>query len=334
MLDKKNFIGLLICIFIASFAILINHAMQKVFNNNIIDALLIAMILGIIMRPFLTTMKIKNGTDFTAKYILELGIVLLGFSMNFNHFTDNGLKILILVFIITIICFASIFFVAQKIFKMSSNLSILLATGNSICGNSAIIAIAPIIKATSSEIAIAIGFSAVIGIIQVIIFPILFTFSSFSYYQYGIITGMSIYAVPQVIAASFIVSTESGLIATQIKLLRILLLGPVALLLSFVKNKEKNKNGINFSFKFLPWFIIGFIITAFIANLNLISNSYIVLSKNISSILFIIAMSAIGIKIDTSELRLVIWKVIIIVIFAVALLTIMSISFSNILLLK
>ena len=334
MLDKKIFIGLLICIFITSFAILINHIMQKIFNNNVIDTLIIAMILGIVMRPFFSTMQIKNGVDFTAKYILELGIVLLGFSMNFNHFTDNGFKILTLVFFTTIICFISIFFVSQKIFKMSSNLSILLATGNSICGNSAIIAIAPIIKATSSEIAIAIGFSAAIGIIQVIIFPILFTFSPFSYYQYGIIAGMSIYAVPQVIAASFIVSSESGLIATQVKLLRILLLGPVALLLSFAKNKHKNKNGINFSFKFLPWFIIGFIITSFIANLNLISNSYIVLSKNISSILFIIAMSAIGIKIDTSELRLVIWKIVIIVIFGIVLLTIMSIIFSNILLLK
>ena len=82
---------------------------------------------------------------------------------------------------------------------------------------------ASVIKSPSSHVASAISFSATIGLLQVIFLPFLFVIISITEFQYGIIAGLSVYAVPQVVAASFVVGSEAGLIATQVKLLRVLI---------------------------------------------------------------------------------------------------------------
>ena len=318
LFNNKFLKGFMLCLVIAIIAIFIQNLLQRNFTKNIVDQLLIAMIIGFLIKQRFSLKHFTSGINFSSKYVLEIGIVLLGFSMNFTHITSNGLSLLFLILIATLLSFALIVLLARKIFNMSSNLSILLATGNSICGNSAIVAIAPIIKATPSEIGIAIGFSAICGAIQIIIFPLLFPVTSLSFYQYGIIVGISVYSIPQVIAASFAVNNISGMIATQVKLIRILFLGPLALLISYVKHKDTGlkRESISTAYIFLPWFIMGFIFAAIIANTINIPNILLIYSKNISSFFFIIALAAIGLKIELSEIQQVASQVMIIVIFA------------------
>ena len=97
-----------------------------------------------------------------------------------------------------------------------------------------------------------------------------------------------------------------------------LFLGPLALLISYVKYKDTGlkKDRISSMSMFLPWFIVGFIFTAMIANTTNIPNILLIYSKNISSFFFIIALAAIGLKIELSEIKQVAWQVMIIVIFA------------------
>ena len=56
---------------------------------------------------------------------------------------------------------------------LSARLSILIACGNSICGNSAIAAVAPVIGATSDEVASSISFTAILGVVMVLGLPLL-----------------------------------------------------------------------------------------------------------------------------------------------------------------
>ena len=74
-----------------------------------------------------------------------------------------------------------------------------------------------VIKSPSNHVASAIKFSAAIGLIQVIFLPILFTVMSITEFNMGY-CWLSVYAVPQVVAASFVIGNEAGLIATQVKL--------------------------------------------------------------------------------------------------------------------
>jgi uncharacterized membrane protein YadS len=108
-------------------------------------------------------------------------------------------------------------------------MSILIACGNSICGNSAIAAVAPVIGADGDDIAASISFTAVLGVVVVLTLPLLVPILQLSLTQYGVLAGLTVYAVPQVLAATLPIGALSNQVGTVIKLVRVLMLGPVVL---------------------------------------------------------------------------------------------------------
>ena len=115
---------------------------------------------------------------------------------------------------------------------LNPRLATLIACGNAICGNSAIAAVAPVIGAEREDVASSIAFTAVLGVVVVLGLPLLGRCWA-THYQYGVLAGMTVYAVPQVLAATFPVSALSGEVGTLVKLVRVLLLGPVVVFFSF-----------------------------------------------------------------------------------------------------
>jgi uncharacterized integral membrane protein (TIGR00698 family) len=116
---------------------------------------------------------------------------------------------------------------------------ILIACGNSICGNSAIVAVAPIIGATSDEVASSIAFTAVLGVVVVLTLPLLVPILELSLTQYGVLAGLTVYAVPQVLAATLPIGALSNQVGTVVKLVRVLMLGPVVLGLSLLTRRAR-----------------------------------------------------------------------------------------------
>ena len=113
-------------------------------------------------------------------------------------------------------------------------MAILIACGNSICGNSAIAAVAPVIGAHSDDVAASISFTAVLGVIVVLTLPLLVPVLQLSLTQYGVLAGLTVYAVPQVLAATLPIGALSNQVGTVVKLVRVLMLGPVVLGLSLL----------------------------------------------------------------------------------------------------
>ena len=81
-------------------------------------------------------------------------------------------------------------------------MAILVACGNAICGNSAIAAVAPVIGADSKDVAAVIAFTAVLGVLMVLGLPLFVPLAGLSRHQYGVLAGLTVYAVPQVLAAT------------------------------------------------------------------------------------------------------------------------------------
>jgi len=120
---------------------------------------------------------------------------------------------------------------------LPQRISILIACGNSICGNSAIAAVAPIIGADSDDVASSIAFTAILGVVVVLALPLLIPLLYLSQSQYGVLAGLTVYAVPQVLAATLPISPVSAQLGTMVKLMRVLMLGPVVVLLSLLLPK-------------------------------------------------------------------------------------------------
>jgi uncharacterized integral membrane protein (TIGR00698 family) len=187
---------------------------------------------------------------------------------------------------------------------VAPRLAILVAVGNAICGNSAIAAVAPVIGAAKQEVASAIALTAVIGVCLVIGLPLLIPVLGLDHYQYGVLAGMSVYAVPQVVAASFPVSQLAGQVATLVKLIRILLLGPVVVLFAVgARRTGQVTDGRKGWSAYVPWFVIGFAVLAVVRNSGLLPTPVVGMARDTTSALMTVAMAGLGYGVWLGDVR-------------------------------
>jgi uncharacterized integral membrane protein (TIGR00698 family) len=301
----KQIPGVLLSIIIAVLAVLLQALEVTAFGQPIIEGLVIAILLGMIVRTFWQMPEpLLPGIGFSAKQVLEFAIVLLGVSIDLPSLLKAGP---IMLLSIVMVVFIGIFASTQigRLFGLNRKLAILVACGNSICGNSAIAAVAPVIGADKKDVASSIALTAVLGVVVVLTLPLLIHLVSLSFYQYGVLAGMTVYAVPQVLAATYPISTISGDVGTLVKLVRVLLLGPVVLFFAVrFRDTSDTAQSAKFSLsRFVPWFIIGFILLAVARSVGAIPGSVADPLREVSRQLTVVAMAALGLGVDIRALH-------------------------------
>lgn len=263
----------------------------------LIEGLVIAILLGMLWRTFVGLRANQTaGVKFTAKQVLEFAIVLLGAGVDLPALLKAGPGLLLAIVLLVLIGITASLMIGRLI-GLNPKLATLVAVGNSICGNSAIAAVAPVIGASAADVASAIALTAVLGVVVVITLPLLIGLFSLSLYQYGVLAGMSVYAVPQVVAASFAVSPLSGQIGTLVKLVRVLMLGPVVLFFS-LRNGEREAGSRIAITRYVPWFIIGFVLMAALRSFGLLPVPLADALRTASTWLTVAAMAALGLEVD------------------------------------
>jgi uncharacterized integral membrane protein (TIGR00698 family) len=297
--------GIALSAAVAALAWVLAKGEESLFTYAVIEAVVLALLIGMVIRTFWTPPeRFAPGISFTAKPLLEFGIVLLGASLDLRTLEDAGGRLLITILLTTGAALGAGILLGRRA-GLSSRLAILVAVGNAICGNSAIAAMAPIIKAKKDEVAAAIALTALLGVGIVIALPALKPLADLNDEQYGILAGLSVYAVPQVLAATFPVSTVSGQIGTLVKLTRVLLLGPiVALFAVLYRDPADSTASTGFSLRrYVPWFVTGFILTAFLRTAGVIPDDLGGHAQNVSRLITIAAMAALGFGVDIRVIR-------------------------------
>ena len=191
--------------------------------------------------------------------------------------------------------------------RLPHRMAVLIACGNSICGNSAIAAVASIIGATGREVASAIAFTAILGVVVVLALPLLVPVLDLSAKQYGVLAGLTVYAVPQVLAATTPFGSLSMQVGTLVKLLRVLMLGPIVLLLSVGMRRNAGADPVRTGVpwrpgRFIPWFITGFLLAAVLHSIGLVPQYALKSLQLIAGLLTTVAMAALGLGVDLRAL--------------------------------
>jgi len=265
----------------------------------LIGSVAIAILIGLLVNNiFLNKIEVfKSGISFSEKQLLSYAIILLGASLDFNSMSfltiDKILIILVMIFISIFFCY-----LIGKLIGLPKNLSLLLGMGNGVCGSSAIAGASKVIDTDENEVGISITIVNILGALSIFVLPYILNnfFSYLTDQQSGFIIGSTVQAVGQVTAAGFIINYNVGEYAILIKMIRIIMLGPLLLLLNFLPFKKSlNKTNQFFS---IPFFVIGFLIMAMLASFNLIPDNILLLLTKISKFLFIVAMAGIGLKIS------------------------------------
>jgi uncharacterized integral membrane protein (TIGR00698 family) len=273
----------------------------------------LAILIGAIVRTiWLPGSRWKSGIDFSAKLVLEIAVVLLGASVSAATIMSAGWPLLIS--ILAIVAGAiTLSFVVGRMLGLSKRLAMLVACGNSICGNSAIAAVAPVIGADGDDVASSIAFTAVLGVLVVLLLPLIGAILQMTEVAYGALAGLTVYAVPQVIAAAAPIGPKAVQIGTLVKLIRVLMLGPVCLVLSLCAAKlreetdepaphvaagDRPRPGRPALHQLVPWFIIGFLVMVMMRSADLVPARALVPIGNAATILTVISMAALGLGVD------------------------------------
>ena len=285
-----------------------------------ISTVLIAILLGILMgNAFTPRPGMMIGLDFTQQYILKLGIIFLGIRLSFADFIKFGSIAIPLI----IICIIGVLILIKLLIKkvpISSKMSYLIAIGTSVCGATAIVATAPVINAKKSEVAYAIANITLFGVIAMLLYPYFaeWYFDNESL-NAGLFLGTSIHETSQVAAAGLIYdqqfnSPETLNVATVTKLIRNTFLVILIPLFAFLYNRGELKGQKYSILSIFPYFVLGFIGMIIVRNLgdqffstdnsnHEIWINLIGYLKILATVFLTMAMAAVGISINLSELK-------------------------------
>ena len=311
-MSKNTIMGIIICALTALLSIQIsNYIGIELLNleKSPISPIIIAIIVGSVVSNSVKIIhNFADGFTFSIKYLLKLGIIFLGIRLSVSDILLYGSQGLIVI----IPCIAiSIFIVKclRSYFNVSDNLSLLIAVGTSICGATAIVALAPAINAKKEEISYAIANITVFGLIAMFLYPLLgFIVFYDNSLAVGLFLGTSIHETAQVAGSGMIYAEQYANpsvldIATVIKLVRNTMMVMVIPLLAYLAKKDSNQNNkINIGSIF-PYFIIGFLAFGMIRTIgdhfeyqigSELWNNFIHFIKYSAELLLIIAMSAVG----------------------------------------
>ena len=321
--STKIFPGVVLALIFCLFSQGINNLIGiEIFGTtkSPISTVMIAIILGIIMgNAFTPRPGMMLGLDFTQQYILKLGIIFLGIRLSFGEFLKFGTVAIPLI----IVCIISVLILIKLLIKkvpISSKMSYLIAIGTSVCGATAIVATAPVIDARKSEVAYAIANITLFGVISMLVYPY---FAEWYFYgepmHAGLFLGTAIHETSQVAAAGLIYdqqfnSPETLNVATVTKLIRNTFLVIMIPLFGFLYNRGKIKSKNYSVLSIFPYFVLGFIGMIMLRNIGdqffTIDNSnyeswktFIEYIKSLATVFLTMAMAAVGISINLSELK-------------------------------
>jgi uncharacterized integral membrane protein (TIGR00698 family) len=240
-----------------------------------ISAAIIAVLLGLLIRNTLVLPdSLKPGCKSAIKTFIPIAIVLTGGGLNLAVLATVGAKALGIVLICIAVALTGGYYLG-RVCRLSHKTSLLIGAGTAICGNSAIVATAPLLDAEDDDIVLSIGTVNLFGLLAMLVWPALGRMASLGSDGFGLWAGTSIHAVPQVVAAGFAYSADAGTLATLVKLVRVACMAPMVFVLALIHTRRhaadvsRSSLVVNYA-RLLPWFVWGFMILSAANTLGLL----------------------------------------------------------------
>lgn len=299
---KQKIFGLSIIAMLTIATLLIDYLQigKSLGLSSLTYAILLGMILGNSFYPKISQ-QAHAGVVFAKGTLLRTGIILYGFRITLQQVDQVGINAIVTDAIMLTSTFFITFYLGYKILKIDKQIVLLSAAGCSICGAAAVMATEPVVKAQAHKVAVAIAIVVIFGTIAMFSYPVIYHWliPYLNEFQFGIYTGSTIHEVAQVVAAGHAISENVADTAVITKMIRVMMLAPFLLLLSYFLRENKNsKQKIN-----IPWFAIWFLIMTAIHSTGIIPAAIVQFLVSLDNILLIMAMAALGLTTHFSSLK-------------------------------
>ncbi|MDS0474634.1 putative sulfate exporter family transporter [Natrinema sp. 1APR25-10V2] len=241
----------------------------------------------------------------THKLWLGAGIVLMGASISVATVLEVGSRVFLVVIAVALLTLIVVELLARTVFGLSERLSSLLAAGASICGVSAVVAVAGAISAREDQVAYAAATVLLFDAITIVVYPIIGDLLALSGTVFGIWAGVSMFSTGPVVAVGFAHSEVAGQWATMTKLSRNALIGVVALAYAsyYARSGAGSRPSVRTLWDEFPKFVLGMLALALVASTDILSATQQASLEHASNWLFLLAFVGLGTEIQLADLR-------------------------------
>ena len=191
--------------------------------GEVVVAVLLGLVIGnaVMLRPLFAP-----GIRFSFHSLLRVAIVILGAQFSFFQVVAIGGKAVLMIVILMALAL-TVAHVLGRLTGVPGRLATLIGVGTAVCGNTAITATAPVIRAEDEEVSFAVATNTLFGTAAVFIYPVLGHWIGLSSAAFGTWAGTAVNDTSQVVATGFAYSDMAGKVATAVKLTRNALMGAV-----------------------------------------------------------------------------------------------------------
>ena len=248
-------------------------------------------VVGLLLGIGFSIVFLTDNEFITRKYatrLLQTGIILLGFSIDFGVAQETSSSYLLPISLFVVFVFL-LTLILGKLLNLKQSYIYLIASGSSICGGTAMAAVAPVIKSKPQELSIAIAIIFLLNAIGILFFPLIAEQINLSQSEFGLWAATAIHDTSAVIGAAMIYGAESLEVAATLKLGRTLWIIPLVIILSLMNRTDSRPK--------LPLFVIGFILAIFIGSsfqLPIDSSQF----KQLSSVFLLLGLFCVGTQIS------------------------------------
>ena len=274
-----------------------------------ISEVAIALLLGLAVAHLWSLPALTSaGLRLASQQILRLGIVLLGARLLLQDIAAVGLG----VFGLVVVCMAvalAFALLAGRALGLPPRLALLIGVGTAVCGNSAIVATAPVVRAEEREVGFAVATITLFGTLAVFVYPFIGHAFEFSDRVFGIWAGIAVNDTSQVVATGAAYSLGARDMATVVKLIRNTLMGPLILLIAWWWGPHEarhddaaTRRGVRHAF---PLFLLGFLALALARTAGFIDPSAATSIDEGARLCIVVALAGGGLSTRLAQLRAV-----------------------------
>lgn len=275
--------------------------------------LLFALLLGLALHFLSEDQRCAAGIQFASSTVLRIGVALLGLRLTIDHVVTLGWQT-VLALMVSVGLTIALGLLLSRLFKVGSNLGVLIGGATAICGASAALAISSVLPKSASlerDTALTVVGVTTLSTMAMVVYPIITQWLGFDPVMAGQFIGATIHDVAQVVGAGYSLSQSAGDAATITKLMRVAFLMPVLVVISLVVRAHMAKSiGAARTVKtpLLPWFAVVFLVLMLINSTGWVPSLIQSAASDVSQAFLVLAIAGVGLKTSLQEVTQLGWR--------------------------
>ena len=275
--------------------------------------LLFALLLGLALHFLSEDQRCAAGIQFASSTVLRIGVALLGLRLTIDHVVTLGWQT-VLALMVSVGLTIALGLLLARLFKVGSNLGVLIGGATAICGASAALAISSVLPKSASlerDTALTVVGVTTLSTMAMVVYPIITQWLGFDPVMAGQFIGATIHDVAQVVGAGYSLSQSAGDAATITKLMRVAFLMPVLVVISLVVRAHMAKSiGAERTVKtpLLPWFAVVFLVLMLINSTGWVPSLIQSAASDVSQAFLVLAIAGVGLKTSLQEVTQLGWR--------------------------